>query len=102
MTSGKKITITLISLAMFILLSLFFFIAEYRDKINQATITRQQLSLLETFDIFTNTDERLRQLLNNSNRQAWLHLAKLHANNSADTAYQLAEYFHQHQQIVAC
>tara|TARA_R110001583_G_scaffold148627_3_gene300526 strand:- start:600 stop:2036 length:1437 start_codon:yes stop_codon:yes gene_type:complete len=101
MTSGKKITITLISLAMFILLSLFFFIAEYRDKINQASITRQQLSLLETFDIFTNTDERLRQLLNNSNRQAWLHLAKLHANNSADTAYQLAEYFHQHQQIQA-
>ncbi|KXJ55352.1 MAG: hypothetical protein AXW17_14190 [Colwellia sp. Phe_37] len=99
MTRGKKIIITLISLAIIILLSLFFFIADYREKVNQANITRQQLTLLETVDIFTDTNERLRQLKNAKNNQAWLHLATLHGNRSASTAYQLAEYFHQRQQI---
>lgn len=82
-----------ISLVIAILLSLFFFIAEYRHKIEQATITRQQLSLLEILDIFTDTDERLAQLLTSGNRQAWLHLAKHHGDTSADTAYQLGKYF---------
>lgn len=85
-----------IGLVIILLLSLFFFIAEYRDKIEQATISQQQLSLLETLDVFNNTDDRLTQLLVTGNRQAWLHLAKLHADHSANTAYQLGEYY-QHQ-----
>jgi hypothetical protein len=91
----------LISLVIVILLSLFFFIADYREKIANAEITRQQLSLLETFDVFTNTDERLVKLLANGNNQAWLHLAKYHADTSANTAYQLGEYFLNLQQVVA-
>lgn len=96
MMANKKI---FISLVIIILLSSFFFIAEYRHKIEQATISRQQLSLLEILDIFTNTDERLDQLLASGNRQAWLHLAKYYGDTSADIAYQLGEYFQADKQI---
>lgn len=84
---------------MIILLSLFFFINTYREKVSQATITRQQLAILERFDVFTNTQERLAELLTSDNLIAWRHLAQLHADNSPQTAYQLAEYFRAHQQI---
>jgi hypothetical protein len=93
---NKKI---LIGLVIIILLSLFFFIADYREKIANAKITRQELSFLEMFDVFTNTDERLTHLLVSGNQQAWLHLAKHHADRSAKTAYQLGEYFRNHKQM---
>jgi hypothetical protein len=94
-----KTKILLISLAVIILLSLFFFINAYREKVSQATITRQQLTILERLDVFTNTQQRLAELRASDNVIAWQHLAQLHADNSADTAYQLAEYFRAHQQI---
>jgi hypothetical protein len=92
---------TLISLVVIVLLSLFFLITDYREKIVNAEITRQQLSILETLDLFTNTDERLVQLLANGHRKAWLHLAKHHGDANANTAYQLAEYFRRDEQIVS-
>ncbi|ASP49243.1 hypothetical protein [Cognaticolwellia beringensis] len=91
----------LISLVIVILLSLFLFIADYRDKISNAEITRQQLSLLEILDPLTDTDERLAQLLKNGNEQAWIHLAKHHANESASTAFQLGEYYLKQKQVSA-
>jgi len=91
----------LISLVIVILLSLFFFIADYRDKISNAEITRQQLSLLEILDPVTDTDERLTQLLDNGNEQAWIHLAKHHANASASTAFELGEYYLKQMQVSA-
>jgi hypothetical protein len=94
----KKI---LISLVVFTSLSLFFFITDYREKIANAEITRQQLSILETLDLFINTDERLTQLLAKGNNKAWLHLAKLHGDSNANTAYQLAEYFRRDKQITS-
>jgi hypothetical protein len=94
----KKI---LISLVIFISLSLFFFITDYREKIANAEITRQQLSILETLDLFITTDERLVKLLAKGNNRAWLHLAKLHGDFNANTAYQLAEYFRRDKQITS-
>ncbi|MGB1263682.1 MAG: tetratricopeptide repeat protein [Cognaticolwellia sp.] len=90
MNIGKKI---LLSLVMIALLSLFFFTLEYREKIANAAITRHQLSLLETLDVFTTTEQRLTRLLKSENRRAWLHLATLYADTDADTAFALAEYF---------
>jgi hypothetical protein len=89
----------LIIIVIFIPLNLFFFITDYREKIANAEITRQQLSILETLDLFINTDERLVQLLAKGNNKAWLHLAKLHGDSNADTAYHLAEYFRRDKQI---
>lgn len=94
----KKI---LISLVVFTSLSLFFFITDYREKVANAEITRQQLSILKTLDLFINTDERLVQLLAKGNNKAWLHLAKLHGDSNANTAYQLAEYFRREKQITS-
>ena len=91
----------LISLVVFTSLSLFFFITDYREKIANAKITRQQLSILETLDLFINTDQRLAQLSAKSNNKAWLHLAKLHGDSNANTAYQLAEYFRRDKQITS-
>ncbi len=102
MSTNKKIKVTvisLVSLAFIILLSLLLFITDYRGKIANATITRQQLSLLERFDLISDTQTRLTELLATKSYQPWLHLAQLHANNSADTAYQLAEYFRQHNDL---
>lgn len=102
MSANKKIKVTiisLVSLAFIILFSLLLFITDFRGKIANATITRQQLSLLESFDLITDTKARLTELLATKSHRAWLHLAKLHANNSADTAYQLAEYYRQHNAI---
>ena len=92
---------SLISLVIIALLSLFFVIAKNNEKVTNATITRQQLSLLETLDLFTNTNtnERLADLLASGNNKAWLHLAKYHADSSATTAYQLGEYFRHRAQI---
>tara|TARA_R110000737_G_scaffold11633_4_gene27611 strand:+ start:1611 stop:3071 length:1461 start_codon:yes stop_codon:yes gene_type:complete len=89
----------LISLVIIASLSLFFFIANYNEKVINATITRQQLFVLETLALFTNTDDRLVELLATDNNQAWLHLAKHHADNDANTAYQLGQYFRLHEQI---
>ncbi|WP_191321792.1 hypothetical protein [Colwellia sp. C1TZA3] len=86
---------------MVILLSLYLFIADAREKIANAEITRQQLSFLETLDLFTDTDERLVQLLADGNNEAWLHLAKHHGDSNANTAYQLAEYFRRDEQITS-
>jgi hypothetical protein len=81
-----------LSLVIVILLSLFFLMAKYQEKVADATITHQQYLLLETLDIFTNTDERLAQLFT-ENPQAWLNLAQYYANSNANIAYQLGEYF---------
>jgi hypothetical protein len=94
-----KTKILLISSAVILLLSLFFFINTYRENVSKATITRQQLSTLERLDVFTNTQERLAELFATDNLIAWQHLAQLHADNSPQTAYQLAEYFRADQQI---
>jgi len=99
MSVNKKFSITLISILIIVLLSLFYFINEYREKITNATITRQQLALLEIMDVFTSTDQRLAQLDASKDHQAWLHLAKLHADTSAITGYQLGEYFRQQPQM---
>lgn len=87
----KKLSI---SLVFFILLSFFITTALYRENIVNATINHQQLSFLENFDFFNNTDQRLAQLKTSKKFNAWLHLAKLHGNSSAKTAYQLAEYYY--------
>jgi len=92
----KKI---LISLVILTLLSLFFFISDYRAKIANATITRQQLSLLETLDIFTDTNSRLAYLVSLRDKRAWLHLAKISADTNANVAYQLGEYFQKLEQL---
>ena len=81
-----------LSLVIVILLSLFFLMANYREKVSDATITHQEYLLLETLDIFTNTDERLAELFT-ENPPAWLNLAQYYASSNANTAYQLGEYF---------
>lgn len=91
----KTIIKLIISLVILILLSLFFLIFTYTKKLNTAEVTRQELSVLESFDMFmvTNTDERLAQFRANNNIKAWVHLAQLHADKSPNTAYQLGRYF---------
>lgn len=88
-----------ISLVMVISLSFFITTAHYRENIANATISHQQLSFLEDFDYFTNTDQQLAQLKTNEKVNAWLHLATLHGNSSAKTAYQLAEYYYANNQL---
>jgi hypothetical protein len=88
------------SLVIIILLSSFFFIADYRNKINQATISSKQLRLLDAIDLFRSADERLTKLLAENKPVAWLHLAQIYANNNADVAYQLGKYYLQEKQML--
>tara|TARA_R110000764_G_scaffold17502_5_gene48100 strand:+ start:17285 stop:18742 length:1458 start_codon:yes stop_codon:yes gene_type:complete len=98
MNTFKKL---LISLVILILLSLFFLIVSYNEKIDNADITRKQLDVLEFLDLFTatNTDERLAKLQADHNNKAWLHLAQYHAEISSNTAYQLGIYFLNNQDL---
>lgn len=84
---------------MIALLSFFLFLKYLNAKVIDASITRQSLSLLEYFDVFTSTEQRLKQLRTNHTPQAWLHLAQLHGNKSGDVAWQLGEYFYTKKQV---
>jgi hypothetical protein len=98
MNTFKKL---LLSLVIFILLSLLFLIVSYNENIDNADITRKQLYVLESLDLFTstNTDERLARLQAEDNNKAWLHLAQYHAEISANTAHQLGIYFLKNQDV---
>ncbi|WP_085285064.1 M64 family metallopeptidase [Colwellia chukchiensis] len=80
------------------LLSALFIIEDYNAKINNATITRQQLKLLELLTPITDVETRLAQL-QQSKPNAWLHLAKLYADSQGEVAYQLGVHFQQQQQL---
>ena len=83
----------LMSLVIMILLGSFFLIDGYKEKIEQATISHQQLSLLDAIEFFSSAEGRLEALKLTGNQQAWRHLAQLYAKENGSIAYQLAEYY---------
>lgn len=81
------------SLVILLLLSSFFLVHFGQQNITQATISSQQLALLDTLEFYTDKDERLNDLLATDNRNAWLHLAKLYVKEHRFLAYQLGDYY---------
>jgi hypothetical protein len=91
----------LMSLVIMILLSSFFFIESYRQKIAQAKISSEQLSRLDTIEFFTDANERLTKLQVAENDWAWLHLAQLYGKENADVAFEVAEYYLKKNSIIS-
>lgn len=85
-------------MSLIILLSSFFLLYAYslthlQDKITQASISPNQLKILDVIEPFITPEQRLSNLLVINNRQAWLNLAKIYAQHKAEIAYQLAQYY---------
>ena len=81
------------SLVILLLLSSFFLVRFGHQNITQATISSQQLALVDTLEFYTDKDKRLNDLLATDNRSAWLHLAKLYAKEHRFLAYQIGDYY---------
>ena len=86
------------SIVILILLCSFFLLyiyslTSYQNKIIHANISRNQLQIFELITPFINKEQRLANLLIVGNRSAWLHLAKIYAQQNSDIAYQLAQYY---------
>jgi hypothetical protein len=91
----------LMSLVIILLLSSFFFIESYREKIVQARISAEQLSRLDAIEFLTDANERLAKLRVAENRRAWLHLAQLYGKENADIAFGVAEYYLKQDNIIS-
>ncbi len=89
------------SLVIMILLSSFFFIKSYGEKIVQAKISAEQLARLDSIEFFIDANERLKKLWVAENQLAWLHLAQLYGKENADIAFEVAEYYLKQNSIIA-
>lgn len=81
-----------------LLLSSFFFVNYLHKSISQATISEQELALIDSIEFYIKNEQRLSTLLETNNRGAWVHLAKIYAQSNGDVAFQLASYYFENQQ----